>query len=59
MKPREIDQNLRKLGWYYSYSTGGHDFYEHPSIKGKIPVPQHPGDVSPTVLSKIRKKAGF
>ncbi|NLW07620.1 MAG: type II toxin-antitoxin system HicA family toxin [Clostridia bacterium] len=60
MKFRELEKLLKEAGWKYSYSTGSHYYYIHPTKPGKITIPYHPGkDLKPKTINSILKQAGL
>ena len=60
MKRRDLEKLLKKDGWQYDYSTGGHDHYKHPTKLGKVTFSGHPSeDVAPGTLISILKQAGL
>jgi predicted RNA binding protein YcfA (HicA-like mRNA interferase family) len=60
MKNRDLRKLIQKDGWQYSYSTGGHDHYIHPSKSGKVTISGHPSDeVPPGTFKSVLKQAGF
>lgn len=60
MTVREVKKLLRKDGWEYAYSRGGHDYYVHPSKPGKVTVPAHGAkDLKVKTLNSILKQAGL
>ncbi|HEX9199161.1 MAG TPA: type II toxin-antitoxin system HicA family toxin [Acidobacteriaceae bacterium] len=51
---------IKRDGWQYSYSKGGHDHYIHPTKPGKVTFCGHPSDeVAPGTLISILKQAGL
>ena len=51
MKRRDLEKKLRKDGWQYTYSTGGHDHFIHPVNPAKSPlVDIHPMKLHPEHL---------
>lgn len=60
MKRRDLEKKLKKDGWNYSYSTGGHDHFIHPVKAAKVTLSGHPSDeVAPGTLMSILKQAGL
>ena len=60
MKFREIEKLIKEDGWEYSYSTGSHYYYIHPTKPGKITIPYHPGkDIKTKTVNSILNQAGL
>lgn len=60
MKFREIEKLIKEDGWKYSYSTGSHYYYIHPTKPGKITIPYHPGkDINTKTVNSILNQAGL
>jgi predicted RNA binding protein YcfA (HicA-like mRNA interferase family) len=60
LKNRDLLKLIKKDGWQYDYSTGGHDHYKHPRKPGKVTFCGHPSDeVAPGTLISILKQAGL
>lgn len=60
MRFRELDKAVKSAGWYEVAKVGSHHQYKHPTMTGKITIPEHAGrDVSPTLAKKIMKQAGL
>lgn len=60
MKFREIEKLIKEDGWKYSYSTGSHYYYIHPTKPGKITIPYHPGkDIKTKTVNSILNQAGL
>lgn len=59
MNVRDLLKKLHADGWKYKYSRGSHQYYTHPTKPGKIPVPNHPGDIPIGTLNNILKQAGL
>ena len=59
MKAREAIRRLRKEGWVEVNQEGSHKQFKHPTIQGKLTVPDGPGDLKPKVEHCIRKMAGW
>ena len=38
---REIEKIIKKDGWKYSYTSGSHHYYIHPTKPGKVTIPYH------------------
>jgi predicted RNA binding protein YcfA (HicA-like mRNA interferase family) len=58
MTPREVLHLLHKDGWRDESQAGGHLQLVHPSKKGKVTVPCHPGDIKPNTLRSIQAQSG-
>ena len=56
---KEMEKILKADGWEYKYTRGSHYYYEHPTKKGKIPVPHHAGDIPKGTANSILKQAGL
>ena len=59
MKFREIERIILADGWYKASSNGSHVHYKHPTKKGKVTIPNHPGDLNPIVIKSILRQAGL
>lgn len=60
MKFREIEDTIKKDGWEYSYTTGSHYFYIHPTKPGKLSIPYHAGkELKTKTVNSILKQAGL
>lgn len=60
MKFREIENIIKKDGWRYTYTTGSHYYYEHPTKPGKVSIPYHKGkDTKTKTVNSILKQAGL
>ena len=60
MKFREIESIIKKDGWEYSYTTGSHYYYKHPTKPGKVSIPYHKGKGLKTkTVDSILKQAGL
>ena len=60
MKFREIEAIIKKDGWRYSYTTGSHYYYIHPTKPGKVSIPFHTGkDLKIKTVNAILKQAGL
>jgi predicted RNA binding protein YcfA (HicA-like mRNA interferase family) len=60
LKNRDVVKLIRRDGWKYDYSTGGHNHYKHPTKRGKVTISGHPSDeVAPGTLISILKQAGL
>jgi predicted RNA binding protein YcfA (HicA-like mRNA interferase family) len=59
LKPREVEQILRQLGFDLARQRGSHRQYRHPDGRGTT-VPFHAGrDLSPLLLRQIAKDVGL
>jgi len=59
VKFREIEKVLLKDGWVFKEAKGSHYQYVHPSKRGKVTVPHHPGDIAPIIVKSIFRQAGL
>ena len=60
MRFREIEKILKEDGWEYSYTSGSHYYYIHPTKPGKVSIPYHSGkDLKIKTISSILKQAGL
>jgi len=60
MKFREIEKIIKENDWKYSYSTGSHYYYTHPTKPGKVTIPYHPGkEIKTKTINSILKQAGL
>lgn len=58
MKYNELFRIVKSLGWYKVRSSGGHDIYEHDTLKGPLVLPRHGAKEVPKGLEiKILKQA--
>lgn len=58
MKARDAIKRLKREGWQEVRQTGSHKQFVHPT-KGRVTVPDHPGDLKPGTEADIRRKAGW
>ena len=49
----------RDAGWVYKNTEGSHKHFVHPTLPGKITIPQHPGDLKIKTANSILKQAGL
>ena len=60
VKAREVVRALERAGFFVHHSVGSHAQLKHPAKPNlRVTVPQHSGDVPPTVLRSILKQAGL
>ena len=59
MKVREILKILHEDGWKEVDQKSSNMQLKHPLKKGKVTLPRHGGDVAPTTLKSIYKRAGL
>lgn len=59
MRFKEIEKMLLDDGWTYKNAKGSHNHYIHPVKKGKVTIPNHPGDLDPRTVKSILKQAGL
>lgn len=57
MRFKEVEKILLADGWQYKNQAGSHKHYIHPTKKGKVTVPDHPGDIDPRTVKSIWKQA--
>ena len=58
MTSKELEQQIRALGWIYKDTKGSHKHFIHPDKPGKITIPQHSGDINIKTARTILKAAG-
>lgn len=60
MKVRDLIRKIEDDGWKHLKTRGSHRQYKHPSKKGRVTVPGHPGDeVHPDTLESVLTQAGL
>ena len=59
MSGREVMQVLARDGWIRSRQKGGHVTMKRPNGRGRVIVPDHPGDLKEGTLRSILKQAGL
>ena len=59
MKFKELEQLIKKDGWYHVNTVGSHFHYQHPTKPGKVTIPNHKGDVPKGTANSILKQAGL
>ena len=59
MRFREVEDIIRKDGWYQVKQKGSHHQYKHPTKPGKVTIPEHCGDLHPDTVKTIIKQAGL
>ena len=59
MRFREIEKIVLADGWKLKSVKGSHNQYVHPTKKGKVTIPNHPGDIAPIIVKSILKQAGL
>jgi len=59
MKFREIENIIKEDGWIYSYTSGSHYYYKHPTKPGKVSIPYHGKDLKIKTANSILKQAGL
>jgi predicted RNA binding protein YcfA (HicA-like mRNA interferase family) len=58
LKAKEIIRALQRAGFFIHHTVGSHAQLKHSAKpKLRITVPQHSGDVPPTILRSILKQA--
>jgi predicted RNA binding protein YcfA (HicA-like mRNA interferase family) len=51
---------LERDGWQHKETKGSHHQYKHPTKRGRVTVPGHPGDdIAAGTLQSILKQAGL
>ena len=56
MRFKELERIIKKDGWYFDSSNGSH---MHLEKKGKITIPNHPGDLDPKTVKSVLRMAGL
>jgi predicted RNA binding protein YcfA (HicA-like mRNA interferase family) len=59
MRFREVEKLLLKDGWRLKNARGSHNYYVHPTKKGKVTIPNHRGDLDLKTVNSILKQAGL
>lgn len=60
MKAKDLLKQLRMDGWYEVAQKGSHLQLKHPTKKGKVTIPIHPGkEIAKGTLNQILKTAGL
>ena len=59
MRFRELERIILDDGWVLSDIRGSDHQYKHPSKSGKVPIPNHRGDIPLRVVNSIFKQAGL
>jgi len=60
MKVRDMIRIIENDGWRLMYRRGSHRQYEHPTKRGVVTIPGHPGDdLHPRTANSILKQAGL
>jgi len=59
MRPKEIIKILNSDGWQEVRQKGSHKQFHHPTKKGTVTVPIHPGDLEPEIVKSILSQAGI
>ena len=59
MRFREIEKIIKNDGWELYSIVGSHHHYKHPTKKGKVTIPNHPGDIPMITVKSILKQAGI
>ena len=54
---KELENILKKDGWYLYDTVGSHFQYKHKVKKGKITIPRHCKDIKKGTLCSILKQA--
>lgn len=58
-KPREMEREIIRDGWFLVSQEGSHRHYKHPKKKGKVTIPFHSRELSLIVERSIRKQSGL
>ncbi len=58
-KPRELEREIMKDGWYFVSQEGSHKHYKHPIKKGKVTIPFHARELSTIVERSVKRQAGL
>jgi predicted RNA binding protein YcfA (HicA-like mRNA interferase family) len=58
---RELESIIKKDGWFWVGSEGGHYQYEHKTKPGKVTIPHHskPKDINTILVKRILIQAGL
>jgi predicted RNA binding protein YcfA (HicA-like mRNA interferase family) len=60
MKASECVKLLKADKWYLHHHGTEHDFYQHPTKPGTIPIPRHKSkELKKGTLNRILKAAGL
>ncbi len=59
MRFKEIERLILADGWRLKNSRGSHNYYVHPIKRGKLTIPNHPGDLDQRTVKSILKMAGL
>jgi len=59
MTAKEIEKIIIQAGWQHKNTKGSHKQFKHPTIPGKITIPQHKGDLSIDTAKSILVMAGI
>ena len=59
MRFKELERIIKKDGWYLDSSNGSHMHYKHREKKGKVTIPNHPGDLDPKTVKSVLRMAGL
>jgi len=60
VKTGELIRRLTDAGWYVVRQRGSHAIYRHPTRKGQLTVPVHPGkEVPSTIAARLLTAAGI
>jgi len=56
VKVRDVIKLVEGDGWYHVGTRGDHRQYEHPTKKGRMTIPGHPGnDMPPKTYASVLK----
>jgi predicted RNA binding protein YcfA (HicA-like mRNA interferase family) len=60
VKVRDAIKLIEQDGWRHVTTRGSHRQYKHPSKKGRVTIPGHPGDdLHPDTLKSVLTQAGL
>ena len=59
MTAREIVALIERAGWKKHRQKGSHAVFKHETLRGRIVVPMHTGDLPKGTERSILKKAGL
>ena len=59
MTAKELERQIIANGWIYKDTRGSHKHFIHPTIPGKITIPQHKGDINIRTANTILEMAGI
>jgi predicted RNA binding protein YcfA (HicA-like mRNA interferase family) len=60
VKVRDLIRLVESNDWKLTRTRGSHRQYKHPTIRGLVTIPGHPGDdVHPDTLKSVLTQAGL